>query len=344
MNGINLSKDKTFIIAEAGVNHNGKLKNAYRLIDEALNSGVDAVKFQTFNAEKMISERAKMAEYQKKNIGKEKSQIDMIKELELSFEEFYSIKKYCDEKGILFLSTPFDYDSVDFLNDLVPLFKIGSGEITNIPFLKYIASKNKPVILSTGMSNLGEVEKAIESIKEINDVPITLLHCTTNYPCPYEEVNLKAMITLREAFKLPVGYSDHTLGVEVPVAAVALGAKVIEKHFTLGKNMPGPDHKASLEPNELKEMVNHIRNVEKALGLGIKKPNKSEYETMIVARKSLVASMNKRKGEIVEKEDIEIKRPGNGLSPEFLNIIIGKKLLKEIKKDDLFTWEHFMEV
>jgi N-acetylneuraminate synthase/N,N'-diacetyllegionaminate synthase len=285
-----------------------------------------------------------MAEYQKKNTGKEESQIEMIKRLELTYNDFSDLKKYCDKKGIMFLSTAFDNESIDFIDNLVPIFKVPSGEINNFPYLEKIAQKNKPVIMSTGMANLSDIEKALKTIKNVNeDLDITVLHCTTNYPCPYDEVNLKAMNTIKNAFKVKVGYSDHTLGVEIPVAAVAMGAEIIEKHFTLDKTLPGPDHKASLEPRELKDMVEKIRNIEKALGDGIKKPNLSEEKIKSAARKSLVANMDLEKGTILKKENFEIKRPGNGISPEFLDILVGKKLVKDIKEDEIFTWEHFME-
>jgi N-acetylneuraminate synthase len=335
---------KTFIIAEAGVNHNGDINLAYKLIDAAKEAGADAVKFQTFKSEKVISKKAEMAEYQKKNTGKEESQIEMIKRLELTYNDFSDLKKYCDKKGIMFLSTAFDNESIDFIDNLVPIFKVPSGEINNFPYLEKIAQKNKPVIMSTGMANLSDIEKALKTIKNVNeDLDITVLHCTTNYPCPYDEVNLKAMNTIKNAFKVKVGYSDHTLGVEIPVAAVAMGAEIIEKHFTLDKTLPGPDHKASLEPRELKDMVEKIRNIEKALGDGIKKPNLSEEKIKSAARKSLVANMDLEKGTILKKENFEIKRPGNGISPEFLDILVGKKLVKDIKEDEIFTWEHFME-
>jgi len=337
-------KKGVFIIAEAGVNHNGDVNLAYKLIDEAKEAGADAVKFQTFKAEKVLSKYTKMADYQKKNLGKEVSQIEMVKSLELSYNDFEKLKNYCDEKGIIFLSSPFDKESVDFLDKLVPYYKIPSGEIVNYPYLKHIASKNKPIIMSTGMANLSNVEKALDTIYSVNNtVEIYLLHCTTNYPCPYDEVNLKAMLTLKEVFKLPVGYSDHTLGIEVPIAAVAIGAQIIEKHFTLDKNLLGPDHKASLEPNELKAMVNAIRNIEKALGNGIKKPNKSEKEIEKVVRKKLVATRDIKSGETISEKDIAIKRSNIGLSPDFLEVIIGKKIIKNIKEDEGFTWEHFME-
>lgn len=335
--------NETFIIAEAGVNHNGDKKLAYKLIDVAKESGADAVKFQTFKADRVISKNTQMADYQKKNLGKEDSQIEMIKKLELSYKDFEDLKKYCDEKNIIFLSTPFDEESIEFLDKLVPYYKIPSGEIVNYPYLKLIAEKNKPIIMSTGMANLSDVEKALDTIYSINQhTEIYLLHCTTNYPTPYEEVNLKAMITLKEAFKLPVGYSDHTLGIEVPIAAVAMGAQIIEKHFTLDRNLPGPDHKASLKPNELKAMVNAIRNIEKSLGNGIKKPNKSEKEIEKVVRKKLVATRDIKSGETISEKDIAIKRSNIGLSPDFLEVIIGKKIIKNINEDEGFTWEHFM--
>ena len=344
MNGINYFDkfQKVFVIAEAGVNHNGDVKKAFEMIEAAVNSGVDAIKFQTFKAEKLVSGIADMASYQKENIGRDISQLQMIRKLELSFDDFAELKAYCDRQGIMFLSTPFDEVSADFLTEMVPMFKIGSGEITNIPFLKRIALKKKPIILSTGMSSLSEIEIALSAMYCEGASDISLLHCTTNYPCPFNEVNLRAMLTIGEAFKLPIGYSDHTLGTEIPVAAVAMGAKIIEKHFTLDRQLSGPDHKASLEPEELTAMVKSIRNVEAALGDGIKRPNPSELETMIAARKSLVASKDLEKNQLLRPEDVCIKRPGNGLQPSLMSIVVGKKLRKCVRKDELFTWEHFM--
>jgi len=340
MNGIDISN--VFIIAEAGVNHNGSLALAYQLVDAAKESGADAIKFQTFKSEKLVSKYAEKANYQKATTKTDDNQLEMIKKLEISFDDFERIKQYCDKKGIMFLSTPFDNESIDFLDSLVKIFKIPSGEIINYPYLRHIAEKKKPIIMSTGMANLCEVEEAINIIKEVDlNVDISILHCTTNYPTPYKGVNLKAMLTLASAFKVPVGYSDHTMGIEVPIAAVAMGAKIIEKHFTLDKNMSGPDHKASLEPDELKEMVKAIRNIEMALGNGIKKPNNSENEIMKVARKSLVATRNLKKGEIVKEPDIDIKRPGTGILPRFHKIIIGMKLAKDINQDEPFEWEYF---
>lgn len=331
-------KYKTFIIAEAGVNHNGKIELAYKLIDAAKEAGADAVKFQTFIPEKGVSKFADKANYQKKTTGKNESQLDMIKKLSLSFKDHKKLLEYCKNKNIKFLSSPFDLDSINFLNKLgLNIFKIPSGEIINLPYLRKIGSLNKKLIMSTGMANLGEVEFALDVLinsgtKREN---ITILHCTTNYPCPYEEVNLKAMLTLKEAFKIPVGYSDHTLGIEVPVAAVALGATVIEKHFTLDKNMEGPDHKASLEPDELKAMVKAIRIIENALGDGIKKPNKSETDIMKVARKSIVAFKDIKIGETFSEDNITIKRPGTGISPMRWDELIGKKANRKYKEDEL---------
>ncbi len=272
-------RKKIFIIAEAGVNHNGDINLAKKLIDVAKEAGADAVKFQTFKSEKVISKFAQKAEYQKETTGESDTQLDMVKKLELPYKDFKELKKYCDEVEINFMSTPFDLDSIEFLNELnIDVFKIPSGEITNLPYLIKIAQTNKPIIMSTGMSTLDEIEAAINILRQNGSGEITLLHCTTEYPAPYKDVNLRAMKTLRERFKVNVGYSDHTKGIEIPIAAVAMGAAVIEKHFTLDRNMEGPDHKASLEPDELKAMVQAIRNVESALGDGIKRPTESEIK------------------------------------------------------------------
>lgn len=333
---------KTFIIAEAGVNHNGDINLAYKLIDAAKDAGVDAVKFQTFKSELIATDKAERADYQKKNMpNNNESQLEMIRKLELKFEDFVHLKKYCDQLGILFLSSTADLPSTDFIDPLVPLFKVGSADLTNYPFLKNIAKRGKPIILSTGMSNLGEVEGAINLIKQYQPIinsnfpPISVLHCTTNYPCPFNEVNLNAMLTLKEAFKIPVGYSDHTLGHEVPVAAVTLGATIIEKHFTLDNKMEGPDHAASLEPEELKIMVKSIRNIELALGNGIKKPNKSEKSIMKVARKSIVANCEIKKGNTFTEHNITVKRPGNGIPPTQWDDVIGRTAPKDFKIDEL---------
>jgi len=328
---------KTFIIAEAGVNHNGDINLAKKLIDVAVEAGADAVKFQTFKAENVISVNAPKADYQKKTTAKDESQLEMVKKLELSFEDFKELKEYCERKGIMFLSTPFDIESARFLKDLgLEIFKIPSGEITNYPLLKEIGSYKKKVILSTGMADLGEIEDALDILIDngTKREDIIVLHCNTEYPTPFEDVNLKAMLTIKEAFKVNVGYSDHTLGIEIPVAAVAMGAKVIEKHFTLDKNLPGPDHKASLEPDELKGMVRAIRNIEKAIGNGIKKPSKSEIKNIHIVRKYIVAKINIKKGEVFTEENLATKRIGKeGLSPMLWNKILGKKASKDISQD-----------
>jgi len=328
-----------FIIAEAGVNHNGDIIMAKKLIDVAKEAGVDAVKFQTFKAENLVTDEGETADYQKNNVGKSKGQLTMLKELELGYEDFAELKKYGDEKKIIFLSTPHTEDSLDFLDSLVPAFKIGSGDLTNLPFLKKVARKKKPIILSTGMSTLKEIQGAVNVIKSEGNNKIILLHCITNYPCTLEEANLKAMLTLEKEFNLPVGYSDHTLGIICPVMAVALGAQVIEKHFTLNKNLPGPDHKASLAPDELKEMVKAIRSAEKALGNGIKKPTKSEEKIKKFVRKSIVAKVNIPKGAKIVRDMICIKRPGTGIEPKYFRKVIGKNAQENIKKDEIITFE-----
>lgn len=342
--------NNVFVIAEAGVNHNGDIRLAYELINTAKEAGVNAVKFQTFKTEKIVSKKAEMANYQKRNLRTNESQFEMLKKLELSYNEFKELRKRCDKIGMMFLSTPDEEDSLDFLADdlNVPIIKVGSAELTNLPFLRCIARKNKPIILSTGMANLSEVEEAIHVIQSNQNCsnsciffPLTILHCTTNYPCSYEEVNLKAILTLKEAFKLPVGYSDHTLGIEVPVAAVTLGVKVIEKHFTLDRNLPGPDHKASLKPDELKAMVKAIRNIEKALGNGMKRPTQNELEIMKVARRSLVVAKDIRAGQAVKESDIAIKRPGTGILPKFKELVIGMRPTRDIEEDEPLNWQDF---
>ncbi len=313
--GRKVNMGKTLIIAEAGVNHNGSLELAKRLVDVAKKSGADIVKFQTANLRALVSKSAPMAEYQKQNTGKEEAQLAMLEKLLLSYREFVELADYCAVKGIQFLSTPFDIDSVHFLENLVKVWKIPSGEITNLPYLAEIAKTGKKVILSTGMSTLDEIGNAVNVLQKFGTRELILLHCTTQYPAPYEEVNLKAMLTLKDTFGIPVGYSDHTQGTEVAVAAVAMGAAVIEKHFTLSRTMEGPDHKASLEPEELRRLVDEIRNIEKAMGDGVKKPSASEVSNMAVARKSIVASRAIRAGEIFTEENLTAKRPGNGISP-----------------------------
>lgn len=333
-------KEKVLIIAEIGVNHNGDLNLAREMIDVAHETGVDAVKFQTFKTESLVSSKAKKADYQIKNSGNGESQFEMIKKLELDTDTHYHLMDYCTKKGMLFLSSPFDHDSCDLLDDLgVPCFKVPSGEITNLPFLKYIAEKHKPIIVSSGMSNIAEVYYGLEAIYSTGNRDIVLLHCLTEYPAPINEVNLKAMVTMKETFKIPVGYSDHTLGIEIPVAAVALGARIIEKHFTLDKKMKGPDHAASLEPDELNYMVQVIRNVESALGDGIKRPAFSELKNLEIARKSLVFKTDVRKGRVLKKEMLTIKRPGNGVSPADFEKVLGLKLQEDKYKDDVLFWE-----
>lgn len=328
--------DKVLIIAEAGVNHNGSLYNAKKLVDVAKAAGVDIVKFQTFDVDSMTSKNADMAEYQKENIGKVKSQKEMLLELTLSKDEFRSLSEYCIEQNIKFLSTPFDIESIYFLNELgCDIWKIPSGEITNYPYLVEIAKTGKPIILSTGMCELDEIEAALNLLKENGAGEVSLLHCTTEYPTPYEDVNLKAMQTLKDKFGLRVGYSDHTKGIEVPIAAVAMGATIIEKHFTLDKNMEGPDHKASLEPDELKAMVDSIRNIEKALGNGVKKPANSEIKNIAIARKSIVAKCDITEGEIFTEDNITTKRPGNGISPMKWNDVLGTKAIRAFGEDEL---------
>ncbi|MHB1420531.1 MAG: N-acetylneuraminate synthase [Bacillota bacterium] len=330
-----------FIIAEAGVNHNGSLDIAKLLVDTAIKAGADAVKFQTFIPEQVVAKGTERALYQQANMpGREESQFEMIKRLALSAEDFFELKVHCDRAGIMFLSTPFDYYSIDLLDKLeVPIIKIASGELTNLPLLKYVATKKRPLILSTGMASLGEIEEALETLHKSGMREITLLHCTSNYPAAFEEVNLKAMITLRQAFNLPVGYSDHTRGIEVSIAAAALGACVIEKHFTLDRKMEGPDHMASLEPCELASMVQAVRNVKKALGDGFKQPGPSEREIMRVARRSLIAAVDIDAGEIITGEKLAVKRPGTGIPPKMWDVVVGRRAKGNIPADTVITWE-----
>lgn len=323
-----------FIIAEAGVNHNGKIDLAKRLVDIAKLAGADAVKFQTYKTGNLVTRFAFCASYQKKNT-KAKSQFELLKKLELSEDEFRELFDYCETRRIIFLSTPSDFQSVRFLNNLgVPAFKIGSGDLNNIPLLKQAAQYRKPIILSTGMSTLKEVRYAVKEIYAAGNKKLILLHCTSCYPTEFEDVNLSAMCALREEFNIPVGYSDHTSGIQVALAAVAKGARVIEKHFTLDKDLPGPDHRASLEPGELKEMIMAIRNIEKALGNGIKKLVKSEKEIKKLVRKSIVAERDIPKGTVITKDMLAIKRPGTGISPMYLKDIVGKVAKKDFKKDE----------
>ena len=324
------------IIAEAGVNHNGNLDLALKMVDEAKRAGADIVKFQTAIPEKVISKYADKAEYQKKTTGNEESQLEMCKRIHLRLSDYDIIKKYCEEVGIEFLSTPFDLESIDYLEKLgMRLWKIPSGEITNLPYLIKIAKTGKPVIMSTGMAELKEVEEAVNVLKENGAGEITLLHCTTEYPAPFESVNLRAMNTLREKFGTEVGYSDHTVGFEAAVAAAVLGASVIEKHFTLNHNMEGPDHKASLEPEEFEIMVNNIRLIEKALGDGVKQPAEAEKKNIAIARKSIVAAKDIKKGEIFTEDNITVKRPGSGISPMKWFEVLGTEAVRDFGEDEL---------
>ena len=335
--------DKVLIIAEAGVNHNGDLQKAIELIDVASKAGVDIVKFQTFKAEKIVSKAAKKAKYQSENSGgDDDGQYNMLKSLELSDDDHLALIHECKKRGIDFLSTAFDVDGIDFLNSLgLPFFKSPSGEITNYPYLKRLAEKEKPVILSTGMADMEEIKAAVQVLTDngMNKKDITVLHCNTEYPTPMEDVNLKAMNTIADELGVQVGYSDHTLGIEVPIAAVALGAKIIEKHFTLDRNQPGPDHRASLEPNELKEMIAAIRNIERAIsGSGKKEPSPSEEKNKEVARKSIHTIRQIKAGEIINERDIIALRPGNGISPMEWNNVIGRKVNRGYSAIEILEW------
>ncbi len=340
-------KDKVIIIAEAGVNHNGSIELAKKLVDVAADAGADFVKFQTFKAEKLVSAQATKASYQKKNMSdKDDTQFEMLKRLELSDQEHFQLANYAKDKSIKFFSTAFDEDSLDFLEQLgIELYKIPSGEITNLPYLKKVAQKKKPTILSTGMSTLGEIETAI-SVLLANGLirkDLTILHCNTEYPTPFVDVNLKAMRTIQQAFNVKVGYSDHTMGIEVPIASVALGASIIEKHFTLDRSMQGPDHIASLEPQELKAMVTSIRNIELALsGDGIKRPSPSETNNRAVARKSIHINKDLLHGHIITVDDIVMKRPGTGISPMDMDSVIGRKVNRDLIADSLLMYNHLI--
>ena len=324
-----------YIIAEAGVNHNGSFALACKLVDAAKKAGADCIKFQTFKANNLVCKNAEKADYQKKATG-DSWQQEMLKKLELSFDDFLKLKDYCKESDITFLSTPFDFDSIDFLNSIdIPFWKIPSGEVTNLPYLIKLAKTGKPVVISTGMCNIEEIKAAIEVLSSNGTKNIKLLHCNTEYPTPFEDVNLKAMQTMRDAFGFEVGYSDHTKGIEVPIAAVALGATVIEKHFTIDRNMEGPDHKASLEPQELAAMVSSIRNIEKALGTGNKEPSPSEKKNMTIARKSIVAAKEIKKGEEFTEDNITVKRPGNGVSPMKWFDVLGTTAIRDFEEDEL---------
>jgi len=331
-------KKSVFVIAEAGVNHNGSIELAKALIDVASESGANAVKFQTFKADLTISKDAKKAKYQQELTDKNESQYEMIKKLELDVQTHHVLMEYCKTKNIMFLSTPFDHESIELLSELgLEIFKIPSGEITNLPYLRHIGKLNKKVILSTGMADLGEIEDALDILIKAGTPKsnITMLHANTMYPTPMEDVNLRAMVTIGNAFDIPFGYSDHTLGIEVDIAAVAMGATVIEKHFTLDKTMDGPDHKASLEPDELKAMVAGIRNIEKALGNKVKKPTSSEKPNIAIARKSIVAKCNIKQGDVLDEGNLAVKRPANGISPMRWDEIIGTIAKKDYHSDEL---------
>ena len=328
--------NRVHIIAEAGVNHNGSIELAKVMVDKAKEAGADCIKFQTFVSEKIASKWAGKAEYQKQQTDACEGQIAMLKNLELSFNEFIELSEYCEKKEIEFLSTAFDFDSITFLNSLnMKRWKVPSGDITNLPYLTKIAKLKKPVVLSTGMSTMEDIKAAVKILRQNGSKDITVLHCTTAYPTPYSDVNLRAMLTIKNELNLPVGYSDHTRGIEIPIAAVAMGATVIEKHFTLDRTMNGPDHKASLEPDELKAMIDAIRNVEVALGSGMKTPTESEIKNMEAARKSIIANCKISKGEIFTEENLTVKRPGNGINPIGWLDVIGKRASRNFEEDEL---------
>ena len=329
---------KTLIIAEAGVNHNGSIETAKQLIDVAIDAGADFVKFQTFKAGTLVTSTANKAEYQKNLTDKSETQFEMIKKLELDQSAHEELIKYCEQKSIRFLSTAFDHDSIDLLSELgIPLYKIPSGEITNLPYLRHISRMDKPIIMSTGLSRMDEVRAAMDVLLDANvkKDDLTILHCNTEYPTPMADVNLRAMLTIRDELGVKVGYSDHTLGIEIPIAAAAMGATVIEKHLTLDRTQPGPDHGASLEPEELKAMVAAIRNIEKAIGDGVKKPSPSEIKNIPIARKSIVAKKHIKKGEYFSEDNLTVKRPGTGISPMKWDTYIGNSADMEYQMDDL---------
>lgn len=331
-------KKRVMIIAEAGVNHNGSLERAFRMIDAAASAGADIIKFQSFKTEKLVTADAPKAAYQQTNTGETGSQFGMLKKLELAEDAHVLLMNYCREKGITFMSTPFDAESAEMLNCLnVEMFKVGSGDLTNLPLLRQLAGYLKPIILSTGMADMDEIGKALEVVTNggLPKEKITILHANTDYPTPYSDVNLTAMLAIKRKFGVTVGYSDHTDGIEVPIAAVALGAQVIEKHFTLDRNLEGPDHKASLEPAELSAMVRSIRNIEIALGNGKKIPSAGERKNMAAARKSIVAASTIYKGELFTEENLTVKRPGTGICPLRWDQIIGTFATRDYRKDEL---------
>lgn len=328
---------RTLIIAEAGVNHNGDINIAKKLVDAAADAGVDYVKFQTFKADKLVNKDAKQADYQIENTGVVESQYQMLKRLELTDENHHILIDYCDKKGVKFLSTAFDFESIEFLKDKLDFYKIPSGEITNLPYLIKVAKLKLPIVMSTGMANMQEVKEALAVLiaHGINKEDVTILHCNTEYPTPMKDVNLLAMKTIEKELGVEIGYSDHTLGIEIPIAAVTLGATVIEKHFTIDKTMEGPDHKASLEPNELKAMVAGIRAIELAMGNGIKTPSESEQKNIKIARKSIVALTDIKEGEVFNESNITVKRPGTGISPMKWNEVLGSRASRNYKADEL---------
>lgn len=334
-----LRPGRAFVIAEAGVNHNGDVSLAHKLIDAATDAGADAVKFQTWRAEGLATAEAPKAEYQLKTTGSGGNQLDMLRELELFEEYLPELINHCEERGIIFMSTAHDWEAIDILDRLnVPAYKVGSGDMTNTPFLRKMAQKMRPIIMSTGMANLAEVEEAVNAIRSQNNNRLVLLHCVTSYPAQFEDINLRAMNTLQRAFQVPVGYSDHSPGIEASLAAVAMGAQIIEKHFTLNRSMPGPDHLSSLEPEELQQMIGGIRLVEAALGNGIKAPCPIEKDIKIVARKSIVAAADIPAGTILTQELITTKRPGSGIEPHYWDEILGCRTIEAIPCDSLVQW------
>lgn len=332
---------RVLIIAEAGVNHNGNLELAKKLIDEAAAAGADIVKFQTFRSEKLVAASAQKAEYQKQTTNGDESQLDMLRRLELGRAQHVELIQHCNHRHIEFFSTAFDHESIELLVELgLKKFKVPSGELTNVPYLRHIARYGMPVILSTGMASLGEIELAIETLERagLSRETVTVLQCNTEYPTPMSDVNLRAMLSIRDAFQVSVGYSDHTQGIEIPIAAVALGAQVIEKHFTLDRALPGPDHAASLEPGELKAMIQAIRNVEMAMGDGIKRPSASELPNRAIARKSIVAASAIKAGDIFNELNLAVKRPGTGLSPVCWDTTLGRTARRDFATDELIEW------
>ena len=332
-----------YVIAEVGVNHNGDPELAEKLVDVAIEAGADAVKFQSFVAERLVTRSAPKAEYQRQTTGEGESQLEMLRQLQLSEEVHRRVQAYCEERGILFFSTPFDEGSADLLDELgVPAFKVSSGDITNLPLLEHIARKGKPMLVSTGMSYLGEVEEAVRTIRGTGNDQLVLLHCVSNYPAAIADANLRVMHTMAEAFRVPVGYSDHTPGVEAALAAVALGACVVEKHFTLDKGMPGPDHLASLEPRELKALVTGIRAVEQALGDGVKRPAESEANSRAVGRRSLTAAADMPAGTRITREMLAVRRPGSGIPPRDLGMVVGRTTALPLQEGEVLSWESLL--